>query len=61
MNVMMKALAIMVVGGHASVALLGVTPYAPSHERSELPPSVRHSPGGYRSYSFWHSGSHGGK
>ena len=26
-----------------------------------LPPSVRSSPGGYRSYHFWHTGFHGGK
>lgn len=30
-------------------------------QRDEIPPSVRSSPGGYRSYSFWHSGYHGGK
>jgi len=30
-------------------------------EREELPPDVRASPGGYRSYHFWHSGYHGGK
>lgn len=30
-------------------------------ERAELPSSVRHSPGGYRSYSFWHTGYQGGK
>jgi hypothetical protein len=43
------------------VAVGGFVPFVPSHERSEIPPSVRHSPGGYRSWSFWHSGSHGGK
>jgi hypothetical protein len=30
-------------------------------ERSELPASVRSSPGGYRSFHFWHTGYHGGK
>jgi hypothetical protein len=30
-------------------------------ERDEIPASVRSSPGGYRSYAFWHSGYHGGK
>jgi hypothetical protein len=29
--------------------------------RSQIPASVRSSPGGYRSWSFWHSGEHGGK
>jgi len=26
-----------------------------------IPPSVRSSPGGYRSYHFWHTGFSGGK
>lgn len=30
-------------------------------EREEIPASVRSSPGGYRSYHFWHTGYHGGK
>ncbi len=30
-------------------------------EREEIPASVRASPGGYRSYHFWHTGFHGGK
>lgn len=30
-------------------------------QRDEVPSSVRHSPGGYRSYSFWHTGYQGGK
>jgi hypothetical protein len=29
--------------------------------RQVLPPDVRNSPGGYRSFHFWHSGYHGGK
>ncbi|HEY1555797.1 MAG TPA: hypothetical protein VGF94_13255 [Kofleriaceae bacterium] len=31
----------------------------PAHD--EIPASVRTSPGGYRSYHFWHTGYHGGK
>ena len=27
----------------------------------QLPPSVRQSPGGYRSFAFWHSGYQAGK
>ena len=27
----------------------------------KIPPDVRHSPGGYRSFHFWHSGYRGGK
>jgi len=30
-------------------------------ERDEIPGDVRASPGGYRSFHFWHSGYHGGK
>jgi hypothetical protein len=30
-------------------------------EHDEIPASVRTSPGGYRSYHFWHTGYHGGK
>ena len=29
--------------------------------RQRIDPSVRSSPGGYRSYHFWHSGFSGGK
>jgi len=27
----------------------------------QLPPSVRQSPGGYRSFAFWHAGYQAGK
>lgn len=30
-------------------------------ERDEIPSTVRSSPGGYRTFHFWHSGYHGGK
>ena len=33
----------------------------PSAPRQILPANVRNSPGGYRSYHFWHPGFHGGK
>ncbi len=33
----------------------------PSGNREVVPASVRASPGGYRSYHFWHSGFRGGK
>jgi hypothetical protein len=32
-----------------------------SEDRDAVPLSVRHSPGGYRSYHLWHSGYQGGK
>jgi len=30
-------------------------------QRATVPASVRHAPGGYRAYHFWHSGYQGGK
>jgi hypothetical protein len=30
-------------------------------ERQKMPADVRQSPGGYRSFHFWHSGYRGGK
>ena len=32
-----------------------------SPQRQQLPADVRNSPGGYRSFHFWHSGYRGGK
>jgi len=32
-----------------------------STERDAIPTGVRSSPGGYRSFHFWHSGYQGGK
>ncbi len=32
-----------------------------SHQKTELAPNMRQSPGGYRTWSFWHSGVSGGK
>lgn len=45
--------------GYAYVAATGWEPATP--ERDEIPASVRSSPGGYRSFHFWHSGYRGGK
>jgi hypothetical protein len=49
----------LVVSGYSAFAYTDYEPGAP--ERDEIPASVRSSPGGYRSYHFWHSGYHGGK
>ena len=49
----------LVVGGYAWVAYAEYEPG--SAERDEVPVSVRSSPGGYRTFHFWHSGYHGGK
>ena len=47
------------VGGYSAFAYTDYEPGSPDHD--EIPASVRSSPGGYRSYHFWHSGYHGGK
>ena len=57
--IVMIVFSVVTVGGYAAMAYtqreLGEA------ERDEIPASVRSSPGGYRSYHFWHSGYHGGK
>jgi hypothetical protein len=49
----------------AIMALYGVAEFngweLTSAKRLTLPPDVRRSPGGYRSFHFWHTGFHGGK
>ena len=51
--------ALLVLGGYSAIAITQRELSEP--EKDEIPGSVRSSPGGYRSYSFWHSGYHGGK
>jgi hypothetical protein len=53
------AVCIAVVGFYGATTFLGWD--AEASERDEIPPSVRSSPGGYRTFHFWHSGYHGGK
>jgi hypothetical protein len=52
----------------SAVALLGFFFFAEASgwelatpARQVVPADVRQSPGGYRSFHFWHSGWHGGK
>jgi hypothetical protein len=58
--IIVAVFSVLVVGGYSALAFtqreLGSEP-----ERDEVPTSVRSSPGGYRSFHFWHSGYHGGK
>jgi hypothetical protein len=49
----------LVVTAYSVVAYTDYEPGSPAHEA--IPASVRSSPGGYRSFHFWHSGYHGGK
>jgi hypothetical protein len=50
---------VVVLGGYTAMAVTQREIGEP--DREEVPKSVRASPGGYRSYHFWHSGYHGGK
>lgn len=57
--IVMLVFSLFVCTGYAAVAYTQHEFSEP--ERDEIPASVRSSPGGYRSYHFWHSGYHGGK
>jgi hypothetical protein len=57
--VVMIVFTTIVVGGYSVMAFSQRELGEP--DREEVPKSVRASPGGYRSYHFWHSGYHGGK
>ena len=56
---------VLAVFGAVGVATYGGMAYADyefgSPARDEIPASIRSSPGGYRSFHFWHAGYHGGK
>ncbi len=47
------------IAGYVIVARSGWEPSDTEHD--SIPVSVRTSPGGYRSFHFWHSGYEGGK
>lgn len=53
------ALGILVLAFYGMVAFTGKE-FGDS-EREFVPADVRNSPGGYRSFHFWHSGYRGGK
>ena len=57
--IVLGVIAAIIVGGYSYVAFAQHEFGTP--ERDEIPASVRASPGGYRSFHFWHSGYHGGK
>ncbi len=59
LGIVALAFTVLVVGGYSALAYTQRELGEP--EREEVPASVRSSPGGYRSYHFWHSGYHGGK
>ena len=45
--------------GYSAMSLMGWELASPA--RAQIEGSVRNSPGGYRSFHFWHTGFHGGK
>jgi hypothetical protein len=53
------ALGAVVIGVYVLAGVRGWHFFEP--ERAELPSGVRQAPGGYRSFSFWHTGYQGGK
>ncbi len=59
LTIVVVAIAVVILGGYTAVAV--TQRELTSADKDEIPGSVRSSPGGYRSYSFWHSGYHGGK
>jgi hypothetical protein len=59
MAIVLGAFGALITVGYAITAYAEYEPGSPA--RDEIPASVRSSPGGYRSFHFWHSGYHGGK
>jgi hypothetical protein len=59
MGLLFKAWVVTVVLLFSTAGLLGWRLGSAPKER--VPASVRSSPGGYRSYHFWHTGISGGK
>lgn len=49
------------IGAYTWQGLHGEDLIGASGDRDVVPASVRASPGGYRSFHFWHSGYEGGK
>ena len=60
MVMVLAGFAVFVVGSYAALAFTQKQ-LGPGPERDEIPGDVRASPGGYRTFHFWHSGYHGGK
>jgi len=54
-----RILVVLVVGGFAVASFSGWR--LSTAPKAHISPSVRSSPGGYRSYHFWHTGFSGGK
>jgi hypothetical protein len=57
--IVLGAFSALVIVGYGAIAYSDYEPGTPA--RDDIPASVRSSPGGYRSFHFWHTGYHGGK
>lgn len=59
LTAIMIAVCVIILGGYTGLAYsqheLG------PEDRDAIPSGMRSTPGGYRTYSYWHSGYHGGK
>ncbi len=55
------AATLLILAGFAWAERRGYAVGGAGRQRAPQSPSVRSSPGGYRSYHFWHTGFHGGK
>ena len=58
-NKIYAALGLLAILAYSGVTFLGYELGNP--DRAFIPADVRQSPGGYRSFHFWHSGYRGGK
>jgi hypothetical protein len=59
LNMIYRGIGSLLLAAYAGSALFGWQFESPG--KDTIPASVRSSPGGYRSFHFWHSGYHGGK
>jgi hypothetical protein len=57
--VLVSLICVAIVGGYAWAAATEQELSAQEHD--QIPSGMRSTPGGYRTYSYWHSGYHGGK
>ena len=57
--VFMTVLSVLIVGGYGWFA--STQRELGTQQRDQIPTGMRSTPGGYRTYSYWHMGYHGGK
>jgi hypothetical protein len=57
--VIVTAVCVAIVGGYGWFA--STQRELGTEQRDQIPSGMRSTPGGYRTYSYWHTGYHGGK